>query len=157
MISLCCVACPHTKDWGEFKGVYLQAFDWIGVCVCVCYISVPLQSSGCNQMGHWLHDVLKPPHTSHWGERLYSFHPVKHIWRHLLGLWRLESFKVGSFILAHMTVLQTLISTAETEKSGRHRSLFGITHKPSCCLWTFYYLCFLPVVPKVRIQHKTER
>lgn len=38
-------------------------------CVCACAgyggdagrISVPLRSCGCNQTGHWLHDVLKPP------------------------------------------------------------------------------------------------
>lgn len=33
----------------------------IFVCMCVWRISVPLQSSGCNQTGHWLHDVPQPP------------------------------------------------------------------------------------------------
>lgn len=31
------------------------------IIVCVRRISVPLQSSGCNQTGHWLHDGPQPP------------------------------------------------------------------------------------------------
>ena len=41
----------------------VSMFWCVCVCVCVCVwrISVPLQSSGCNQTGHWLHDVPQPP------------------------------------------------------------------------------------------------
>ena len=41
--------------------VYLCFGVCVCVCVCVWRISVPLQSSGCNQTGHWLHDVPLPP------------------------------------------------------------------------------------------------
>lgn len=79
------------------------------MCVCVCVyerdawrISVPLQSSGCNQTGHWLHDVPKTPSTTHWGAPLSLFTLSCVFGRLSQNLGGMLGVK--TIILAHITV-----------------------------------------------------
>lgn len=65
--------------------VHVFMLYWLWVCVLKCRISVPLQSSGCNRTGHWLHDGLRPPPPPTVGvpPRLSLFHD--RIWLGSLG------------------------------------------------------------------------
>lgn len=118
MISLCCVPLSRQGDQSEVRGcgvescvcVFLSCLclEHICVSVCVCVracvwrISVLLQSSGCNQTGHWLHDVPKTSITTHCGSASMPF-----TLSCMFGCWSWDlggMLGVKTIILAHITV-----------------------------------------------------